>query len=444
MLILAALLFLYLFSEGISFRRSLDLIKSSVRVDTHPMSIETIVESPQPVATVIENNSDMNLRVLRLGLNFPTEVQEDAPDLKLLVQAHKRQSIVTVLGTKVAGRFDTQESTLDLGGRLFKQAIRFSNSVSILARPLIVKAGPLVETSGLLSVDPLRLGHGTDFARLRTWTLADDYRAIDWKATARTGNLMSVDFYLERDPTIMLLVDASSSMRARRGDGSMFSIVVGEIAGFLASRLGSSAVGLVMHDEKNIVAKIEPRPGLKNREIILRTLLERAGPVPAMSTLQPQASQVRTVLTNGDRIRETERSFPSNTKPFGEHSSSFAGLVLPFFRKSMSRRVSRLRTAGVFKAFEIIRDVPDPSLVIAISDGKTSWVGLGEGARYAAMLGHWVIVVILCWPQDGMSDRLSELDSRVRAVQCVPEDLWRAINAEILAASRVRVVRESP
>ncbi len=110
----------------------------------------------------------------------------------------------------------------------------------------------------------------------------------------------------------------------------------------------------------------------------------------------------------------------------------------------MSRRLSKLRKEGVFRAFEIISDLPDPTLVIAISDGKTNWVGLCEGARYAAMLNHGVIVGIRTWAEKGgATEPLQDLGNGVRAVRCAPEDLWRAVSAEILEASRARLIRES-
>ena len=57
-------------------------------------------------------------------------------------------------------------------------------------------------------------GIGTEFASIRQYNVGDEYRRIDWKASARMGKLMIREFETERNMKIIILLDASYSMAA--------------------------------------------------------------------------------------------------------------------------------------------------------------------------------------------------------------------------------------
>ena len=56
------------------------------------------------------------------------------------------------------------------------------------------------------------VGAGTDFFGIREYTRYDDYRTIDWKASARMLKLMVKEFTIEIPLNIYLLIDSSFSM----------------------------------------------------------------------------------------------------------------------------------------------------------------------------------------------------------------------------------------
>ncbi len=62
-----------------------------------------------------------------------------------------------------------------------------------------------------------RLGEGRSFESLREWTAGDDSRAIDWKATARRGHLMTRQYEDERRQQVMMLIDAGRMLTADVG-----------------------------------------------------------------------------------------------------------------------------------------------------------------------------------------------------------------------------------
>ena len=57
-----------------------------------------------------------------------------------------------------------------------------------------------------------RVGHDNDFERLRDYQLDDQYKFIDWSATARRQKLTVKDFQMSRSQRIMFLVDCGRMM----------------------------------------------------------------------------------------------------------------------------------------------------------------------------------------------------------------------------------------
>jgi uncharacterized protein (DUF58 family) len=62
-----------------------------------------------------------------------------------------------------------------------------------------------------------RRGEGREFESLREHQHDDDFRSIDWKASAKRGQLISRHYETERDQRLMILLDTGRLMRARIG-----------------------------------------------------------------------------------------------------------------------------------------------------------------------------------------------------------------------------------
>ncbi|MBV9864866.1 MAG: DUF58 domain-containing protein [Abitibacteriaceae bacterium] len=57
-------------------------------------------------------------------------------------------------------------------------------------------------------------GRGTEFESLRDYTTDDEYKNINWKASARQGRLISTNYEIERDQTILIALDCGRMMTA--------------------------------------------------------------------------------------------------------------------------------------------------------------------------------------------------------------------------------------
>lgn len=91
---------------------------------------------------------------------------------------------------------------------------------SVTVTPDINAAGRLLALfrRGMLRDSGLRLvrrtGAGREFESLRDYVPDDEYRRIDWKATARRGKLISRQYQAERSQSIVLMLDVGRTMMA--------------------------------------------------------------------------------------------------------------------------------------------------------------------------------------------------------------------------------------
>ena len=116
-------------------------------------------------------------------------------------------------------------------------------------------------------------GRGMEFSEVREYQVGDDIRNIDWNVSARMGHPYVKVFDEERELTVMLLVDVSSSSNF----GTSLQMK-GEIAAELCAVLAFSAiknndkVGLIIFSDK-IEKFIPPRKGKKHVLRVIREVL---------------------------------------------------------------------------------------------------------------------------------------------------------------------------
>ncbi len=58
-----------------------------------------------------------------------------------------------------------------------------------------------------------KIGHSLEFEQIKEYVTGDDYRTVNWKATARKSNLMVNTFVDERSQQIICLIDKGRSMK---------------------------------------------------------------------------------------------------------------------------------------------------------------------------------------------------------------------------------------
>ena len=61
-------------------------------------------------------------------------------------------------------------------------------------------------------------GEGTEFDSLREYVVGDDVRSIDWRSTARRGEVLVRTWRPERDRRVLIIIDSGRLSAARLGD----------------------------------------------------------------------------------------------------------------------------------------------------------------------------------------------------------------------------------
>ena len=62
---------------------------------------------------------------------------------------------------------------------------------------------------------PRQFGEGTEFERLREYLPDDEYRRINWKATARRNFPVTTEYQTERSQQVIAVLDVGRMMQVR-------------------------------------------------------------------------------------------------------------------------------------------------------------------------------------------------------------------------------------
>ena len=107
------------------------------------------------------------------------------------------------------------------------------------------------------------LGLGTEFESVREYHTDDDFRQINWRATARLGRPMSNNLRVEQDADVWLIVDtgrlmsASFALRGGMANRLDLALDIAAAVGLVADDLGDR-VGFIAYADR-IVTTLQPR-----------------------------------------------------------------------------------------------------------------------------------------------------------------------------------------
>jgi uncharacterized protein (DUF58 family) len=165
-------------------------------------------------------------------------------------------------------------------------------------------------------------GEGTDFDSLREYHRDDEFRRINWRATARAGKPISNVYREERNQRVLILVDAGRTMATSIDGASRFELAIdacvalAELAGNLGDQTGMLAFA------KQPIALVGPRTGRVNSRRILDQLfdvyptLEASNYQSAFSALLSQFSRrallvLLTELTEAGAMQSLFQAMPA-------------------------------------------------------------------------------------------------------------------------------------
>ena len=271
-------------------------------------------------------------------------------------------------------------------------ALRVMPDLSALDR-----SGDLVARTKLLEAGLRRLrrrGTGGEFASLREYGPDDNFRAIDWKASARRGRAMVADYEVERAQQIIVAIDAGRLMTPRLGDRRKLDFAVSAgLAVAAMARLAADRVGIHAFAAAT-VARVVPGTGTQHAARLTdvlsdleplfeesdyerafleldRTLRRRSLVVVFTDLFDPIASSavlaaarllvprhlVLVVLMNDAAIAEALRREPRDA------ADAYRAAVAATLADERRRAIATLRERGI-----LVVDVPAAELTVALLD----------------------------------------------------------------------------
>ena len=95
------------------------------------------------------------------------------------------------------------------------------------------------------------LGLGTDFESIRDYLPDDDFRQVNWRATARMGRPMSNQYRVEQDRDVVCMLDAGRLMAAPLGDRTRLDATIdaATAVALVADEVGDRA-GVIAFDDR--------------------------------------------------------------------------------------------------------------------------------------------------------------------------------------------------
>jgi uncharacterized protein (DUF58 family) len=240
------------------------------------------------------------------------------------------------------------------------------------------KLARLRELDGAVALN--RRGQGTEFDSLREYVDGDDVRSIDWRATARRGDVVVRTWRPERDRRLVCVLDTGRTSAARLGD-------IPRLDAALDACLLLAAVAARAGDRVDLIAA----------DTVVRASVEKASRgdvlpslVQAMTPLEPALVESDAQLVVGEVLRrERKRAlvvlFTSLDAAPIEHG------LLPVLSGLTTRHTVVLAAAGDPRVAELAGRRGDAE---AVYEAAAAEQALAERRRITAQLRRGGVTVV--------------------------------------------------
>lgn len=210
----------------------------------------------------------------------PELFPHDFSDTTLLLNPGTRHVVTYHVSPKARGDFRFGDIWLLVVGRLglVNRQHRIAAAQAIKVYPNLAETAKfnLMAKRGRLQQVGIRaarlMGAGREFESLREYQPDDEYRRIDWKATARRGKLISRQYEVERSQNVLLVLDVGRTMMAEiDGIAKMDYAVNAALLLAYVATLTDDKVGLLVFAD-TVQTWIPPRKGRAQVYAILEAL----------------------------------------------------------------------------------------------------------------------------------------------------------------------------
>ena len=203
-------------------------------------------------------NDNERAATIRFAEAFAPSLQADVRRAQVRLAPGRSATVETDLHPLRRGRFELGELVVRVDGPLGfagRQHTRWIPAeVRVLPRfPSRAEAELRIQRSRLdIGLRSARVrGGGSEFDQLRDFTVDDEFRKIDWSATARAGRTIVKTYRAERNQTVINVMDNGRLMAGQVAGVPRVEYAMDAIMGVttLATRLGDRA-GLLIFDKE--------------------------------------------------------------------------------------------------------------------------------------------------------------------------------------------------
>jgi uncharacterized protein (DUF58 family) len=288
---LAIHLLVLLISAWIALRRSVPEVarmcpaRLAHRVETTVEIKLTSTESPTLQVSVFDHHP---LRLRAEGLPITATL---APQAAAVV---RYRLIPTTRGQH---QFGPVELLITAPLRLWRRRVKIACDQSVRVYPNFAAVSQYrllaaANRAGQLGIRRRRRrGEGTELHQLRDYHVGDTLRQIDWKATARRARAISREYEVERDQSVLFLLDCGRRMRAEDRTGSHLDHALNAVLllAYVALRQGDAVGLLTFGSRERFLAPVKGR-------LAMRAILNAVFDLES-STAAPDYTQAAESLT---------------------------------------------------------------------------------------------------------------------------------------------------
>jgi uncharacterized protein (DUF58 family) len=346
----------------------------------------TRLGQPVEVALLVTNDGRRRVRGVLRDAWLPSAGAGPRTQPVDVPPGERRRLVTTLVPTRRGDRTAAHVTVrsvgpLRLAGRQRRHRVPWSVRVlpPFTARKFLPeKLARLRELDGAVTLN--RRGQGTEFDSLREYVDGDDVRSIDWRATARRGDVVVRTWRPERDRRLVCVLDTGRTAAARVGDMPRLDAAMDAclLLAAVAARAGDR-VDLLAADSV-VRASVEAA----SRNEVLPTLVQAMAPLePAL--VESDARLIAAEVLRRERKRALVVLFTSlDAEPIEQG-------LLPVLGGLTSRHTVVLAAVGDPRVAELAGRRGD---IAAVYDAAAAEQALAERRRVMSLLRRRGVVLV--------------------------------------------------
>ena len=255
--------------------------KKSFSVERETTRIASLRQNHR--VTLHISNLSTRKRTAWIRDDVPQEFEPDPKEFVLRLGPRSRTTVHYELKATRRGKFELEQINMRVRSLLglWQRFLVYPQPAAIHVYPdlkQLAEYAMLARTNRLSLMGvrrTRRIGMENDFERLRDYTLDDNYKYIDWKASARRLKLTVKDFQTSQSQRIIFLLDCGRLMTNESVGLSLLdhSLNAALLLSFVALRQGDS-VGMIAFADR-VLSYVPPRGGMKQMNQLLHASFDR-------------------------------------------------------------------------------------------------------------------------------------------------------------------------